>query len=445
MLPKRMSQETMDEAEFTNNESTPTTSEPHVVVSCPSCKTKFAVESSLVASYETPRFHCSRCDSVFEAKQDKKTEAPAPQPSSRWVLQDDQASIPRNNDGYQTTSANVSEEPLKSSDFTLGEIPELESFGQNAPTDTVESRAGLSILGFRPTASRRHSSSLTRSEARALVAQIKQEEIEATDPFSLFDNPADTARKNKADSPISTTPENAQLVNALEHQVTHEPVEDPRKPTNSARELTGSPESKPSRDLRVSGLLNRTLGGFSPRNQGMLRLCVPLAGSLAILCIVGLLSRVFPSAIDSIYRATVPGFIAGRTAELPPPGVSVQDLNLTLEKTQSKESIPVVRGVVVNTSDKTYEDVSIEALGFNSRGELLVKARAPLRSALSREKISDLSLDTVKKFQSALSASDASIKAGEKVAFSVALFLQDADAQDVTYFSARVFSVGRAK
>jgi predicted Zn finger-like uncharacterized protein len=72
MLPKRMSEETMDEAEFTNNDSTNSTSEPHVLVSCPSCKTKFAVESSLIASYETPRFHCSRCDSVFEAKQDKK-------------------------------------------------------------------------------------------------------------------------------------------------------------------------------------------------------------------------------------------------------------------------------------------------------------------------------------------------------------------------------------
>jgi hypothetical protein len=177
----------------------------------------------------------------------------------------------------------------------------------------------------------------------------------------------------------------------------------------------------------------------------MLSLSMPLATALAALCVVGLFIRIFPSVVDSVFRAAVPGFISGRTAELPPPEVSVQDLNLTLEKTQSKESIPVVRGVVFNASDKAYEDVSIEALGFNSRGELLVRARAPLRSALSREKISDLSLEAVKKFQNALSASNASIKAGEKVAFSVALFLQDAEAQEVTYFSARVFSVGRAK
>jgi hypothetical protein len=149
--------------------------------------------------------------------------------------------------------------------------------------------------------------------------------------------------------------------------------------------------------------------------------------------------------MDSVFGAVVPGFIAGRTAHLPPAELSVQDLNLQLEKTQSKETIPVIRGFVSNASDKTFEDVSIEALGFNARGELLVRARAPLRSALSREKISDLPLETVKKFQTALSASDASIKAGEKVAFSVALFLQDTAPQEVTYFSARVFSVGRER
>jgi len=146
--------------------------------------------------------------------------------------------------------------------------------------------------------------------------------------------------------------------------------------------------------------------------------------------------------MDSLFGSIVPGFVSGRTSHLPPAELSVQDLNLNMERTQSKETIPVIRGVVSNASERTFEDVSIEALGFNSKGELLVRARAPLRSALSREKVSDLSLETVKKFQSALSARDASIKAGEKVAFSIALFVEDAAPEEVTYFSARVFSVG---
>jgi predicted Zn finger-like uncharacterized protein len=444
MLPKRMSEETMDEAEFTNNDSTNSTSEPHVLVSCPSCKTKFAVESSLIASYETPRFHCSRCDSVFEAKQDKK-EAPAPQPSSRWVLQDESATTPSNVDGYQVAKRPTHQEPLKSTDFTLGELPELDNFDQSGAPDTLENRAGLSILGFRPTASRRHSSSLTRSEARALVAQIKQDEVELTDPFSLFDNSSEVEQDTKVQSRITGTAQDEPATGLSEHTRAQESVKLRQNSTKNSSQPRESAEPRTSQPPHVSGLLNRVVRGFSPRNQGMLSLSMPLATALAALCVVGLFIRIFPSVVDSVFRAAVPGFISGRTAELPPPEVSVQDLNLTLEKTQSKESIPVVRGVVFNASDKAYEDVSIEALGFNSRGELLVRARAPLRSALSREKISDLSLEAVKKFQNALSASNASIKAGEKVAFSVALFLQDAEAQEVTYFSARVFSVGRAK
>ena len=65
-------------------------SEPHVVVECPSCSTKFAVETSLVASYEIPKFHCSRCDSVFELSVSRETvHRPAPtDDSQRWVLSD---------------------------------------------------------------------------------------------------------------------------------------------------------------------------------------------------------------------------------------------------------------------------------------------------------------------------------------------------------------------
>jgi hypothetical protein len=147
--------------------------------------------------------------------------------------------------------------------------------------------------------------------------------------------------------------------------------------------------------------------------------------------------------MDSLFGAVSPRFISGRTAHLPPRELSVQDLNLSLEKTQSKETIAVIRGFVSNLSDKTFEDISIEALGFNARGELLVRARAPLRSALSREKISDLPLETVKKFQNVLSASDASIKANEKVAFAVALLAENVEPHEVTYFSARVFSIGK--
>ena len=38
-----------------------------MIIQCPSCSTKFAVDSSQLADVENPRFHCSRCDHFFES------------------------------------------------------------------------------------------------------------------------------------------------------------------------------------------------------------------------------------------------------------------------------------------------------------------------------------------------------------------------------------------
>lgn len=37
-----------------------------MIIQCPSCSTKFAVESAQLSDVENPRFHCSRCDHFFE-------------------------------------------------------------------------------------------------------------------------------------------------------------------------------------------------------------------------------------------------------------------------------------------------------------------------------------------------------------------------------------------
>jgi hypothetical protein len=84
----------------------------------------------------------------------------------------------------------------------------------------------------------------------------------------------------------------------------------------------------------------------------------------------------------------------------------------------------------------------------------LISAQAPLRSALGKEKLSELSLDTLKKFQGSLGARSAHIKAGEEVPFTIALIpdgsredqpsLADINLSQLKYFSARVFAVTSA-
>lgn len=445
MLPNRISESMMSDATDTNDNGTERTSEPHIVVACPSCCTKFAIESSLVASYEVPRFHCSRCDAIFELQHQQAT-ATSAAPPQKWVLDDPSQKAPRNNDAR---SSEAMQTPLKSTDFTLGAIPNPDTFEPRGEFEPIENRAGLSILGFRPTASRRHSSSLTRGEAQSLVATPPLESPKShaafgpSNSFALFDAPD----RSVAPKGVQTPPASPQLKDAVPGTPNHLPQAATHRATTAPRAepLATSPHNSTADVRHPADGTPRLLSRLSETTQGLIRLSIPVVATLGLLTAFSITTRLMPLTMDSVFGAVIPGFIAGRAAHLPPQELSVQDLNLHLEKTQSKETLPVIRGFVSNSSDSTFEDVSIEALGFNARGELLVRARAPLRSALSREKISDLPLETVKKFQNALSASDASIKGGEKVAFSVALFLQDAAPQDVTYFSARVFSVGRKR
>jgi hypothetical protein len=460
MLPNRIPESTMNDVMDTNDNGTERTSEPHIVVACPSCCTKFAIESSLVASYEVPRFHCSRCDAIFELQQQQAVPQPNT-PSQRWVLDDTPQKAPRNDDTSRSPASTTSKPPLKSTDFTLGALPDPDTFEQRPQFEPVEKSAGLSILGFRPSASRRHSSSLTRNEAQSIAGatvaspQQQQSLSEPNDPFALFDSPAAPAAVDTAATPQTSDTQLTGRVQ-LDQQpplATTSSAVASRQPLksavqNNAREVAAisSQVNDVSGDRAALGRDHLSfLSRLSDKTQSLVRLSIPVLATMGILAGFSIATRFMPLTMDSVFGAVVPGFIAGRASHLPPPELSVQDLNLSLEKTQSKETLPVIRGFVNNASDSTFEDVSIEALGFNARGELLVRARAPLRSALSREKISDLPLETVKKFQNALSASDASIKGGEKVAFSVALFLQDAAPQEVTYFSARVFSVGRKR
>jgi hypothetical protein len=195
----------------------------------------------------------------------------------------------------------------------------------------------------------------------------------------------------------------------------------------------------------IKGAFLSLTTNFSQRNRGLARLTLPLLATLAGLTVIGYSARLIPETIGSTFEAVVPSVISGKISRLPPPELRVQELTLGVERTLSKESIAVVRGYVVNSGDKKIGDITIEALGFNRRGDVVVSAKAPLRSALAREKIADLPLATVKKFQTALSASTSTIAASEKVPFTIALIADGTAPGEIAYFSARIFSVGEIK
>lgn len=457
MLANRMTDDSSETKDIPVDQS----SEPHIVVGCPSCKTKFAVESSLIAAYEVPKFHCSRCDLVFQltpANREKQLTQESSANSRRWVLAD----------GGESKTANPFSQPrlqasaLKPTDFTLGEATDRaqpESRPQFAP---LEERAGLSLLGLRPSAGAALSSAFTRQEAVSQPVQpnsttpapagsVGDQQTEL-DPFALFDAPGSRPQttiptpSKPVEQQSPQAPQTALPV-ATPPQSKQEPLER-NKPTQRQEISTteGSPATpKASVGRRIAQGLRRATARLSVRNQGLVYLSVPVVALFAFFCVVSYASTLMPRTMDWALRSTVPSLLTGKVAQLPPTSLLVQEVSIDFEKTQSKEVIPVVRGVIHNSGNLNIGEVLVEALGFDAQGELVVRAQAPLRSALTREKISDLPLATVKKFQASLSGRNSTIDSGEKVAFSVALLNEAVIAPQVAYFSARIFSVGGSR
>ena len=459
MLANRMTDDSSDSNESSNNQS----SEPHVVVACPSCKTKFAVESSLVASYEVPKFHCSRCDLVFQfnrPSQQKDHMHSDAKESPRWVLSDNthaHTSNPFSQPQPESTT-------LKSSDFTLGEYPTRQPQAIESHSTPLEERAGLSLLGLRSSAGQSISSAITRRETLSRASQTPSSttvnrqtteppnESGELDPFSLFDSPTAQPQNHVGALSPSTAPEvqhPARSVSSEKPLVTKTQATPDRNTANSTAHVPESDSETPMQSVsslaRAQLIASHALSKLSERNRSLVSMSAPILFLVGFCCVISYASAFAPKTSDSVLRSIAPSLITGKVALLPPAELLVQGVTIDFEKTQSKETIPVVRGVVPNSGTFSVEDVLIEALAFNAQGELVSRSRAPLWSALDREKISDIPLSTVEKYQTSLRAPNSTIRAGERVSFTVALLANSAGQEPISFFSARIFSVGKSR
>jgi hypothetical protein len=182
---------------------------------------------------------------------------------------------------------------------------------------------------------------------------------------------------------------------------------------------------------------------------------IPVLGSLAVLLGLSYCAQVSPQSVDALINYVTPSAMKESVQSTPPSALGVRNLRISFKKTRNREFIPVVTGTVLNESGRSFEDVKLEVIGFNGRGEIIASSRAPLRSALANENVSDLSLERIGRYQHALAAKDSSIKAREAVPFTIALLdgrqmdeemgTSEFDPSQVKYFSARIFSVKRPK
>ena len=396
---------------------------PQIIISCPTCSTRFSVDADAVSAMENPRFHCSRCDAIFglaQARQHEHQNAPeVRKPTS-------QPAEPRTRAPYGSTRSGSGSSTIKASDFSLGGSTTAPSMEPQSPA---------------------------RNSSPARHTHIEQTPTPPSGGWQLFDSNIPSAGRTEGrqeqqplvhmqaplnDSPLTTpvetgTPASEQLEFA----------------SNEDLEMHYSRSEERDETSDSASIFERLFGSFAPRSQGLIFMTTPLVAAFALLVVLSYSSRISPVTIGETARSIAPSFLTRSVPKLPPSGDSVKGLKLIYVKLQTKEIVPVISGTVANTTSETVDGITLEGIGFNERGEVLLSSQAPLRSALSREKVSDLSLETVVKFQSSLSARKASIAPKEEVQFTLALIgrkatdraIEDVDLGALKYFSARVFSV----
>jgi len=415
---------------------------PHVVITCPSCATSFAIETAAVAALKTPRFHCSRCDDVFIMR-----DAPR---ATGFQLQS--LSGRSSESSYRTPwhtdakRAPASDPLLKSSDFSLGSsIPGVSSRLDDDRSDGVRSVV---------------TDASTCSEGWAAAEDEAREPQNSSDTLSsnrfMISEPAAVAEAPPSPSSQETPPprrfvlSDSPTTNASATEKANQP---------GARSIRTEQARVTPRQRPDSRHLEATVhsGRLSARTQSLLSMSTPILGSLLFTLALSYSARLSPQSIDAIANIAIPSFAKGSVRELPPPNLSVRGLALSFQKTRNRETVAVVSGAVRNDAGQSFDGVEIEALGFNERGEVILSSRAPLRSALANQKISQLSISAIANIQEGGTAQGDSIVPREAVPFSVALLnakqhegqegepAEEVDPSKIRYFSARIFSITQGK
>lgn len=425
---------------------------PHIVIACPSCKTSFAVETAAVAALEVPRFHCSRCDDIFVMRDSQH-------PMGGIHVQ----SVSRSKNSITShidrgASRLTPQTLIQSSDFSFG----TSSPASHTPPIPVASeediptpRASLSLLAQGDIDTELPSPARPTQIPPPLFASAQAAPVEPTfvAPEILADTSLlqDAGRRKfvLAEPPVLTSPQVQQPHAKPAHQAPAPKV----APLSKAPTLRETEQYRPQPPRRTAApQMDDSNARFSPRVQSLLSMSTPILCVLTLLLGFSYCARLSPHSVDSIVKFAMPSFATRSMPHVPPSALAIKDLKLNFETTSTNETIAVVKGSVLNQSGKKFEGVEIEALGFNERGQIVFSSRAPLRSALAQEKIQNLDLETVKRFQVQLAAKDASITSREAVPFAIALVdnrqkdgesLQPADLSHIRYFSARIFSVNR--
>jgi len=137
---------------------------------------------------------------------------------------------------------------------------------------------------------------------------------------------------------------------------------------------------------------------------------------------------------------SIAGVLSSDTTKHPPAELRIRSLDLERIALESGEDISMVKGLLKNGSQASYNNILLEVAFFDSAGNLLETKRAPLIGANPRRtRLESLPSNVIFEMQQRASLEKSKIGAGEELSFQIALSPEET--AGASYYTTRVHSV----
>ena len=388
--------------------------EKQIVIQCPACQTKFALDSTLLEGIDEPRFHCSRCDHVFGVEDSIPS-------SLEPIAKKKELSIDQDPPSWSAPARAASATSKRKL-----EIPEkpAEPLNISAPHEDADD---LTIRDVEA----ENDAQMEFNFSRA----AEEEETEA--PAAKSHMPQFSMRDDFADE--------APIVNVEKDEdpaFVARPAADPSDaPGFKTAETTCLPEPRQYYKSEGTSELNNLAAkvpAYTPSWSGFAILSGVLMGFLALLVAGSLYLRSDTTSASSLVQSLFP-----KAQRIAPAGLYIKNTRLNKVTLDNGDSIHVVTGRVVNQTSEKFSTVIIEAIAFDALGKPLVRTRVDASNTLAKTRVKSLTLDMIKNRQTSEPFPGFALKPGANEDFAIALGnggTSDEIAK-ARYFSARIYSV----
>lgn len=374
-----------------------------MIITCPSCKTEYSVENSLLQGVEEPRFHCAICNHYFDLDARKAS---------------------RLNNSLEISNGNIMSAAEATSPETNNSIAAISS-----SKSSWQERFSAVLQQPQTSAKKRTHEKLPQTN--------KQLSLFADTENSPYDQNAVRAAAwpqeefAEGSASLNNITKQSPKLDSIALPNRETPVVD-FAPRNSTRPSWF--RRFESNYIRSQQPAKTTTGKAASYLKVFLILSLPLI-------MVGMMSY------WGIHYQEIPGFIKGllalkSTKQIPPVELELVNVVSDYVTLDDGKQIVVVSGKVFNATAVTFKDVQIESAVFDKNNRLLVKLVVPLFNSLSTAaggpaKLNSLKMDLIRALQEK-PVTDQELKPAHYVPFRVVFTAQ---IDNASYFSTRVFSV----